>query len=494
MRNQGTFFVVFMLVSTYMYGRVLKVGTSQSFSTIAAAANIAIPGDSIVCFDPVIQGGMFLSNLQGNDKQWIYLLAAENTDVVIRGGSNSLQFSDAAYLHIEGFVIERQTGNGLNIDDGGSYDTPSHHIRIVHCTIRDINATGNNDLLKLSGIEDFEIKDCIFSNGSMGGSGIDMVGCHRGKIDGNSFQNMGTNSIQAKGGTSDIDIVRNTFENGGARALNLGGSTGLAFFRPQDATAEAERIKVIANVIQGSEAAIAFVGCRNVDVSNNTILFPRKWILRILQETVDPNRFLPCGDNRFYNNIVVIDQNVTIEANIGPNTAPETFGFDNNLWWKTSNPNWNGPNLPGLVRGSIIADPMISQNSTYQIGSDSPAIAVGLPYGNTVLDIEGQPFNDPPSVGAYEGRKVISLAIITSHKGIKLFPNPVAHLMHIEFSDVAKRMLMLCDMEGKIMLQIPSEALHCDIDVSSIISGTYVLMIKEKGVEMSRKVVILPQH
>lgn len=482
---------IILIQCTILYGRILKVGTSQQFITITSAANVATPGDSIICYDPVIQGGMFIENLQGNANQWIHILAAENTEVVIRGGSNSIQLSDAAYIHIEGFIIEGQTGNGLNIDDAGTFDTPTHHIQIVNCIFRNINATGNNDLLKLSGLDDFEIRNCTFLNGSNGGSGLDMVGCHRGQIIGNTFKNLGSNAIQAKGGTSDIEILRNTFENGGARALNLGGSTGLTFFRPQNATAEAERIKVIANIIEGSEAAIAFVGCRNVEVSNNTILFPRKWILRILQETVDPTRFLPCGDNKFFNNIVILDQNVSTEANIGPNTAPETFSFDNNLWWKTSNSNWNGPNLPGQVKGSVIADPMMVQNSTYQISSASPAIALGLTYANSVLDIEGQPFNNPPSVGAYEGRKVISAKTTPYPNLIKLYPNPVTDLLQVEFSDVAKRILLLFDNEGKTILQLQCEAAQCDVNVSSIKSGTYILMIKEEDGKMaSRKVVV----
>jgi hypothetical protein len=475
-----------------VYGRILKVGISHPYINISAAASIAVPDDSIICYDPVIPGGMFISNLQGNASQWIYILAAPNTQVIIRGGNNSIQFSDAAFVHLEGFTIEGQTGNGLNIDDAGSFDTPTHHVRIVRCTIRNINATGNNDLLKLSGLDDFEIRNCTFLNGSQGGSGIDMVGCHRGSIFENTFTNMGSNSIQAKGGTSDIKILRNSFQNGGARALNLGGSTGLAFFRPQNATAEAERIKVIANVIEGSEAAIAFVGCRNVDVSNNTILFPRKWIIRILQETVDPTRFLPCGDNSFYNNLVVIDQNVSIEANIGPNTAPETFMFNHNLWWKTSNPSWTGPNLPGMVKNNIIADPLIIQNSKYRLSVSSPAIATGLPYNDTTLDIENQPFNVPPSLGAFEARKVISGVDNSNPELTKIYPNPVDNVLYVQIADDEKRLLMLYDMLGKAIIKLYTESAHFEIDVSSLFSGNYLLMIFDKyGAFMSTHKVII---
>ena len=489
--------LIFLIFSTLilsvsaLYSRQLNVGATQPYGTITAAANDALPGDSIVCHDAVIKGGMFIANLQGNANQWIHILVAENITSIIKGGNNSIQFSDAAYVHIEGFIIEGQTGNGLNIDDAGSFDTPTHHIRIVNCVIRDIDATGNNDLLKLSGLNDFEIKNCTFLNGSIGGSGIDMVGCHRGQIVGNSFKNMGTNSIQAKGGTADIKILRNFFENGGARAMNLGGSTGLSFFRPQNATAEAERIQVIANVIQGSEAAVAFVGSRNVEVSNNTILFPRKWILRILQETVDTTRFLPCGDNRFYNNLVIIDQNVSVDVNIGPNTAPETFTFENNLWWKTSNPSWNGPSLPGQVLGSIIADPLIIQNSLYQISSPSPAIAQGIPYSLTVLDIEGQAYKDPPSIGAFEGRKVISAVDGQIQTLINIYPNPTNELLNIKFPNEAIRSIMLYDLDGKLMSKYQTVTNHFEINVRALSSGMYILtIIDENGSTMSRKIVV----
>ncbi len=92
-----------------------------------------------------------------------------------------------------------------------------------------MNATGNNDLLKLSGVDDFEIRECVFEDGADGGSGVDMVGCHRGLFSRTRFIRMGSNAIQAKGGTRHITIHRCVFEPAGARSLNLGGSTGSPF-------------------------------------------------------------------------------------------------------------------------------------------------------------------------------------------------------------------------------------------------------------------------
>jgi len=100
-------------------------------------------------------------------------------------------------------------------------------------------------------LDSFSVSNCLFLNGSPGGSGIDMVGCHHGTFEGNRFEHMGANAVQAKGGTSDITIQRNFFKDGGQRSLNLGGSTGLQFFRPDTAHYEAADLRVYANIFVG---------------------------------------------------------------------------------------------------------------------------------------------------------------------------------------------------------------------------------------------------
>ena len=86
-----------------------------------------------------------------------------------------------------------------------------------------------------------------------GGSGVDMVGSHQGLIERSLFQgnnDLAGSGIQAKGGTSDIVIRANRFESAGGRALNLGGSTGLEFFRPQPpGTVEAQNLVAEGNKV-----------------------------------------------------------------------------------------------------------------------------------------------------------------------------------------------------------------------------------------------------
>ncbi len=55
---------------------------------------------------------------------------------------------------------------------------------------------GNQDGLKLSGVNDYIVMDCDFTRMSTGGSGIDHVGCHHGLIARCTFTEMGSNAIQ----------------------------------------------------------------------------------------------------------------------------------------------------------------------------------------------------------------------------------------------------------------------------------------------------------
>ncbi|MCA1758772.1 MAG: right-handed parallel beta-helix repeat-containing protein, partial [Bacteroidales bacterium] len=404
--KQGVLLIL-ILQQLNLNAKVLHVGADREYSSLTQAVSAILPGDTVLVYEGIYPGGFFAENLKGTESAPISVFASG--EVIFQGGSTAWQLSDAAFVHIRGFIFQKQSANGVNFDDGGSYQTPSHHIIVEDCTFRDIQATGNNDLLKMSGVDDFEIRNCRFLNGSPGGSGIDMVGCHNGIISNCHFENQGSNSIQAKGGTSDIRIGANLFNNGGQRTLNLGGSTGLSYFRPVDARFEAARLKVYSNVIIGSQAAVAFVGCIDCEVINNTIYLPDKWVLRILQETVDITRFAPCGQNIFRNNIVVRDNRVSTDCNIGGNTDPQSFIFSNNLWYNPQNNNWPGPSLPVKEENiSVGKNPLfVDENAgDFSLQNGSPAIANGYNAEQPVFDFNGIPFATPRSTGAFEKTKV----------------------------------------------------------------------------------------
>ena len=447
---------LFFINSDMLICGTLHVGNGHTYSSLSDAGQDVRPGDTILFHEGVYPGGEFLADLQGEVTKKIYILGEQNKEVIIRGGTNSWQLSDAAYLHIEGFIFEQQTGNGFNMDDGGS-GSLSHHITIQYCIFRDMNADGNNDLLKLSGVDDFKILNCTFLNGSAGGSGIDMVGCHNGEITRNIFENMGSNAIQAKGGTQWVAIEKNFFKNCGQRSINIGGSTGLEFFRPINAPFEASDVKVLCNIFVGSVAPIAFVGAVKCDVINNTIIDPGKWVMRILQESVDPDRFEPCGNNLFRNNIVYKNNAVSTDCNIGPDTAPETFNMSHNLWYNHENPaNSAASGLPVPDSVSIVGeDPLFEEVpiDDYSIPLNSPATGAGYKYYTPFLDFLGHGFANPRSIGAIEGDPSIVTTGTKTVNKIKLdiFPNPTGDEISILWSErnIPQLKLEVLDAQGR---------------------------------------------
>lgn len=401
--------IVFILFSNIAQSRTLHVGNGQQYLTLEHAAVIAQPGDAILIHNGTYTQRENISNLNGEEENPIIIYAEEEGKVIYTGQSEAWHLSSCSHLFIAGFVFEKQTSNGVNIDDSGNFDQSTHHITIQNCTFKDMDASGNNDMLKLSGLDDFIIENCIFLNGAAGGSGIDMVGCHRGKIVKNSYNNMGSNCIQAKGGSQFITITQNNFKDGGMRTLNLGGSTGLEYFRPQDATFEAADIDVHSNVFNGSWSPIAFVGSVRVKVVNNTFYKPTNWVFRILQETVDTNRFLPCGYNEFSNNIIYFGNTINRVVNIGPNTNPNSFTISNNLWFNYQDDTFSDPNLPVEESNSIIQqDPKFIDvdNHNFELRNDSPALASGKISTAPELDFQDKYFKDKCSLGAFQNKGI----------------------------------------------------------------------------------------
>jgi hypothetical protein len=300
------------------------------------------------------RGGIYINNISGQADNPITIRGADpnNPPIFSGGGSQAIHMADCSHIVLAHIKVRGYSANGINIDDGGSFETPSHHIVLDNITILDTGPTGNHDALKMSGVDEFVVKNCRFEG--WGGSGIDMVGCHSGKVTGCTFVGKKgysqSNGVQLKGGTSNIVVESCLFKNAGHRSINLGGSTGLQYFRPRAGDYEARDITIAGNRFIGSMAPIAWVTAKGGHVHHNTIILPEKWILRILQETRD-TRFKPCHDGIFENNLVIYDSRINVFVNVGPRTAPETFTFRNNAWHQVDGS--RKPVLPALEQNGI---------------------------------------------------------------------------------------------------------------------------------------------
>jgi hypothetical protein len=344
-----------------------KVGTDAELRAALAALR---PGDVVVIAAGTYHAGITIANVAGTEKAPVVIRGADPKDPpLFEGERAACHFSDCSYLTVRGIRVRGSTTNGMNFDDGGTRDgtgdTPSHHITIEDVVIEDTGPRGNRDALKMSGILDFVVRRSTFDG--WGGSAIDMVGCKRGVIEDCRFLGKAScsqdNGVQTKGGTTDILVQTNFFGNAGQRAVNIGGSTGLEFFRPKPGAWEAERITVAGNRFTGSVAPVAFVGSDACRVARNTIHLPEKWVLRILQEQTAAG-FQPCRGGIFEENLVVTDGRVSVFANVGGGTAPETFTFRRNAWWREDGAAAN-PQLPSQEKDGVRGvDPKLADAGT----------------------------------------------------------------------------------------------------------------------------------
>ena len=272
-----------------------------------------------------------------------------------QGGANAWQFSRCKDLTLRHLRISGQSGNGLNLDDGGRFDQPVTGITVDGVEISDIGPKGNHDGSKCSGLDKLTIRNCTISG--WGGQGIDMVGCHQSLVTGCRFVGKpsftATAGVQTKGGCSDITVEKCRFINSGERPINVGGSTALNLFRPSGAKYEAKRILVRDNTIEGSPCSVAFVGVDGAEFIGNIVLFPEKWIFRVLQETT-ADGFSPCRNVLLKDNSIVFRRaDVQIEVNIGSGTQAESFRFEGNRWFAADRPETSKPRLPSLEKNGI---------------------------------------------------------------------------------------------------------------------------------------------
>jgi hypothetical protein len=405
------------------YSRTLHVSPKGSASgngsaeapldSIRTAVRLATPGTRILVQAGTYSGSTTLTGLRGEAGRPIAIVAAGEVVLDAAGASTVLAGSDLRYVVVEGFTLRGAATHGIHIDDGGSYDTPTEHLVLRRLTVAGAGSGGNNDCIKLSGVDRFFVLDSE-AWGCNRGEIIDMVGCHEGLIAGNYFHDPVASGVQAKGGSADILIHGNVFADIPGRAVNAGGSTGLEFFRPLEAPYEAGRIRVLGNVFvrngSMSGASIAYVGCEECVFAHNTVVEPRTWVARILQETTG-ERFVPSRNGLFVNNLVVLRQaDLRTIVNVGPGTAPGTFVFGSNLWYALDQgPGWAGPTLAGGIMpetGSVIQrEPRFvdDERGDYHIPLTSPARGAGrdltLP---TPPDFDGRCWSNPPAIGAFE--------------------------------------------------------------------------------------------
>lgn len=385
--------------------------SERPYATLDEALADATPGTAIRIRPGTYAGGAYASTLAGSADAPIWIGGVPGqARPVISGGDTAFQLSGASFVIVHELELTGQSANGINVDDGEVASGSSHDLVFRDLSIHDLGDGGNQDCLKLSGVDRFFVLGSEF-RGCSGGSAIDHVGCHHGVIAHNLFSDLGGNGVQSKGGSDDLTITQNTFVNAGERAVHMGGSTGFEFFRPALSMSrpnfEARDIRVVANLFRGGVSPIAFVGCVDCLAANNTIVDPEHWVLRILQETTSSEgyEFTPARDGRFVNNLVYYAvADLSTHVNVGPDTASDTFVLAHNLWYAYDAPGASAPYyLPVAETDGIYGeDPGLASTEEPRIGPSSPAAGAGVELSEVVADWTGECYSAPPAIGAFE--------------------------------------------------------------------------------------------
>jgi hypothetical protein len=340
--------------------KIVKVADDAA---LRAALGQAQPGTRIQIAPGHYKPDLYIVGLKGTAAEPITIEGADEAHPpIFDGGGEAWHLPRCAYVTMRNIAVCRQSGNGINIDDGGVYDKPAHHVVLEKIHVSDIGPEGNHDAIKLSGLDDFVVRECTFDAWS--GQAPDMVGCHRGLIENCTFKSKPGFSQgegpQVKGGSSRVTVRRCLFLDAATRGVNLGGVTDAAVFRPAGARCEAQDVVVEGCTFVGGEAAVAYLSVGGV-VRYNTIYRPKKWVLRILQENTRTG-FPSTADGRFERNLVVFRRGELSEiANIGPHTRPETFHFADNWWYCEDRPAASRPALPAAESGGVYGiDPKLA--------------------------------------------------------------------------------------------------------------------------------------
>ena len=335
---------------------------------------------------------------------------------VIEGGGEGLHLSRGRYLVVHDLEVRNATANGINVDDGGDYANRCDATRFIvfrdlsHPRHRHRRQPGLPQALGRQRLLVARQRVRALRRRRRAAAASTTSAATAGCIARNLFDELSARTpSRPRAAARTSRSAWNRIADAGARGLNLGGSTGFEFFRPPLSTtapnAEARDIRVIANVIVGGEAAVAFVGCVDCLAAQQHHRRP---------EALDPAH--PAGDDHlapytFGPAATALRQQPRLlrarRALDLRQRRPEHRAGDLHLRQqplvRARRPRPVAPSLPAAETGGIYGvDPALDPD--YRIGPASPAAGTGQATTWTWGDLDGFCFAAPPSRGAFESR------------------------------------------------------------------------------------------
>src|SRR5580765_4125782 len=102
----------------------VTVRDANEFRRVAGKAD---PGTRILLAPGYYAGGFHFPTLRGTMDRPIVIGAADTNRVPV---IESIHLSSPMFVEFHHLIIAGWSGNGLNIDDGGTFETPAEHITL----------------------------------------------------------------------------------------------------------------------------------------------------------------------------------------------------------------------------------------------------------------------------------------------------------------------------------------------------------------------------
>jgi len=104
----------------------VRVKSSSEFRT---AIGRLIPGTKLLLEPGVYSGGVDLRDVKGTREKRIVIRGEDPANQpLFSGGRQAIHLANCSYVTLSNMKAKGFPTNGINIDDGGSFETPAHHI------------------------------------------------------------------------------------------------------------------------------------------------------------------------------------------------------------------------------------------------------------------------------------------------------------------------------------------------------------------------------
>ncbi|HSW01530.1 MAG TPA: hypothetical protein VLI39_15270 [Sedimentisphaerales bacterium] len=145
MRHDAVTLYIGMICVLASLAQAEEIRVADTIELRAILAHVA-PGMTVLLSPGVYQGGLYVSDLAGTQGAPIVIQGADpNAPPVFRGsGGQAFHLADCSHVVLRNIQVEGYAGNGINIDDGGSFETPSHHITLENITILETGPAGRH--------------------------------------------------------------------------------------------------------------------------------------------------------------------------------------------------------------------------------------------------------------------------------------------------------------------------------------------------------------